>query len=692
MFEKITDQVGTLARITLADIFDNKQLPNDVNNEIRELINNTSYRQYSMRNSMRNAEDLIKRADITLSLKLLEEIAIKQVQINYIGTNITNMIAGTIYDTAEDLTTLTDDTQKNIIHSMLNVGWCTSTMGAASFKKAIFFNNVIKGASFLNKFKKLDISKGNTNGMVFERVKELELELMENRFDNTIAIKVKDAERDTEAIIVLTNRHTWKKVRKTVSKTMDLFEGLTPAGMETPFYNKIKFLFEKLGNTTSNDNTAWQETFISAVQDTERTKQKAIMELEKLLEYTRKERVSEIQRHISSLKSSIKGYEDNIRKCYEEQRDAEGQLLRIEDDPELKAKIIEAMEYSQKSKLISKMNIQAQNKTIQVVIDAPIRYFDPEYAKALYRNMTSDGEISKKSDKKIFKELFKGLFIDDKYTLCCSTVINVMLYSDRSSNRPIDFAVNRKTEQEVTYLTQPHLNGYSCFGNNKIEAYKACEKFDLLGLLTVFTTSAQNLNLTDSTVFSHFREQLLSYGATKKTIKNNETGEMFSFNEFYYNNIQTVYKSPKTKVARANYERDLTDEEYTHLLKALKALKTVIVRPMVGLNMIRRLYEIGATTNGDAGSGNFYMNADRQNHTIQLLYDGDMDVVYASKSTKEYFDLYNEHLSTNSDKVPNFYTALLDDYHGRTETNEETTQPVDEAVAEAVAEELAMPF
>ena len=118
MFEKITDQVGTLARITLADIFDNKQLPNDVNNEIRELINNTPYRQYNMRNSMRNTEDLIKRPDITLSLKLLEEIAVKQVQINYVGTNITNMIAGTHYDTTEDLTTMSDEAQRNLIHSV----------------------------------------------------------------------------------------------------------------------------------------------------------------------------------------------------------------------------------------------------------------------------------------------------------------------------------------------------------------------------------------------------------------------------------------------------------------------------------------------------------------------------------------------------------------------------------------------
>lgn len=690
MFEKITDQVGTLARITLADIFDNKQLPNDVNNEIRELINNTSYRQYNMRNSMRSAEDLIKRADITLSLKLLEEIAVKQVQINYVGTNITNMIAGTHYDTTEDLTTMSDEAQRNLIHSILNVGWISGAMGTASFKKAIFFNNIIKGASFLNKFKKLDVSKANVNGMVFERVKELELELMENRFDNTIVIRIRDAERDTEAIMVLTNRHTWKKVRKTVSKTIDLFKDLIPEGLDTPFVNKIKFLFEKLGNITSNDNTVWQETFISAVQDSERTKQKAVMELEKLLEYTRKERISEIQRNINSLRSSIESYEKNIRKCYEEQRDAEGQLLRIEDDPELKAKVIEAMEYAQKSKLITKLNIQAQYKTIQTIIDAPIRYFDPEYAKALYKNLREDGEISKKSDKKIFKELFKGLFIEDKYTLFCSTVIDVLLYAGRNTNRPIDFNVNRKSENEVTYLTQPHLNGYSCFGNNKIEAYKACEKFDLLGLLTVFTTSAQNLNLTDSTVFNHFRDQLLHYGAAKKTIRNNETGEMFSFNDFYYNNIQTTYKSPKTKTARANYDRDLTDEEYTHLLKALKALKRIIVRPTVGLNMVRRLYEIGASTSGDAGSGNFYMNADRQDLAIQLMFDDEEQVVYASKGAKAYFDMYDENVSENSDAVPYFFTTLLDEYHNATETNEETA--ISQETAEAVAEELAMPF
>ena len=165
---------------------------------------------------------------------------------------------------------------------------------------------------------------------------------------------------------------------------------------------------------------------------------------------------------------------------------------------------------------------------------------------------------------------------------------------------------------------------------------------------------------------------------------------MFSFNEFYYNNIQTTYKSPKTKTARANYDRDLTDEEYTHLLKALKALKRIIVRPMVGLNMIRRLYEIGASTNGDAGSGNFYMNADRQDLAIQLMFDDEEQVVYASKGTKAYFDMYDENVSENSDAVPYFFTTLLDEYHSATETNEETA--ISQETAEAVAEELAMPF
>lgn len=703
MFEKIPDQVGTLNRVMLAEIFDNRQLTAEVNNEIRELINNTPYRQYNMRNSTRNAEDLIKRADITLSLKLLEEIAIEQIQLNYIGTNITNMVAGTIYDTTEDLTTLSDNEQKHLIQTMLNTGWCTSVMGSASYKKALIFNNVIKGASFLNKFKKLDITKGNTDDLTFERMKNLELDLMENRFDNTIVVKVTNTVRNTEFIVVLTNRHTWKKVRKMTSKIIDLYPNIIPEAVDETFFNKIKFLFEKLGTTTTNDNTAWQETFIATTQDPERTKQKAIMELEKLLEYTRNDRMNEIKRNINSLKQSIAQYEDKIRNCYEEARISEGQLLRLEDDPELKGKVLEALEYAQKSKLITKMNIRAQEKCLRILVDAPIRYFDPEYAKALYKNLRTDTDIVKKGDRKVFKQLFKELFIDDKYTLYCSTEIDVYLYCGRSSSRPVDFSVNRKTEDELTYLAQPHLNGYACFGNNKIEAYKACEKYDLLGLLTVFTTSAQNFNLTDSTVFSYFRDQIAHYGAAKKTIKNNETGEMFSFNEYYYNNVEDTYKSPKTKITKARYERELTDEEITHLLKALRALKRIIIKPLPGLQLVKRLYEINATTSGDAGLGNFYINADNQNKTIQLMYDDESSIVYASKGSQEYYDFYDNAIFEGSDTASYCYTELLDEYHNTTETNEEkpneeepviSRDRIDTVIEEVanVTAEMPMPF
>ena len=80
------------------------------------------------------------------------------------------------------------------------------------------------------------------------------------------------------------------------------------------------------------------------------------------------------------------------------------------------------------------------------------------------------------------------------------------------------------------------------------------------------------------------------------------------------------------------------------------------------------------------------------NRGIQLAlddFDDEEQVVYASKGTKAYFDMYDENVSENSDAVPYFFTTLLDEYHSATETNEEA---VNEAVVEAVAEELAMPF
>lgn len=678
MFELQPEKVGSLDAITLENIFDDKQLDSILTTEIEDLLNNVDGFMYFTKNTIKESRQLIRRQDISLSLRLLEELCVstKGVQIGYIGLNIDNALGFTDYRSIlkEDMKKLNETTTVNIIKNIIDVCGILNTLSAvrsSSYRKNIVFINTLKGASFLTKFKELDFSKYNINEVTFERLKDIELELMENRFDNTTVLRM-NYQDECESIIVLTNRYTWQKIRKTVSKVFDFFPNIAASNVDQAFLNKVKFLFEKLGTTTTNDNTAWQETLFSILKDKKRMIQRDLIKLEQLLENTWKERQRTIQATIRNNKASIESCTTKIEQLYALIRADEGKLLRLEKDPELKEKIQEALEYANKSKLISKLGIIPEDKKLELVIDAPIRYYDPEYAKVMYKNM-STGTYSKNDDITVLKELFKETFIENKYTLYCSTLIDITLYNSNNGQSPISFYIKNATENKGTYLLQPHLNGYACLGNNKIEALKACEQLDILGLLTVFTTSAQNFNLTDSTVFNHFREKLLGNANKKKTFKNNETGEMFSFDEYYAEKTKKSYKNAKTISAIEKYDnRRLTTEEIEHLLKALKSLKTLLITGKAGLQLMQQLGKTDLKAEGIACIMSFYNTANINNNCIKFTVMNNKPIVNGERLEHSYYEIYDELLTTGNNNITLSFTEILDNFHN-VETNEEKT-------------------
>lgn len=669
MFEKLTETNSyTLEYIDfISTIFDNKSIAPDIHTSVSELMMSSEYRNYVAYNTRNGTDRLIKRPDITISMNLLKEISTRLVQFYYTGVNIPLAISPETFNTSqEELQNAGNNFIANMLSEILTSGTIMSCCSNNPYMGSIAFANVIKGASFLSKLKNIDLTKGNSNRFEYKRLKELELELIENKYDNTMVIEILDKSTGKKAICTLTNKHSWKKVRKMTSKIIDLFPEIIIQETKEEYKNKIKTLFNSLG-VDGNDNTLWQETLLDILQDNERIAQKQTIALEKLLEFSRKEEMRSIQRRIVSLREQISNHHEEIEIAYKNMRTEEGKLLRVEHDPELKEKILEAFDYINKSKLINNIVIKPEENSIYGCINAPIRYFDPTYAKALYKNISGTGNRNKHDDMKAFKELFSKLFIEDKYTLYCSTCFRVTLYRT-GENTPMSYRIQQRDTNELQYMGQPHLDGYSCLGNNKITAQKACNELDVLGLLTVLTTSAQNFNLTDSTVFNHFRDRLLSYDANKKTLRDNETGEWFSFNDLYNKIVLNIeFKTKEAQEAKTNYQNaDLEDNDIKYIIKALKSIGTLYVTSVPAKRIAIALSNSSEATTlkGNAGNSSFYAVA--AGKTIKLTFEN--NILNAEVIDENYFNFYDTLIYEGDDRQALCYTDLLDNYHKTEET------------------------
>lgn len=693
MFERRQDSNNSIAleSITFGTLFDDKQLEPDINTELTEL-NRSSYREYTTSNTRYSADNLLRRPDITISFKLLKEISKQGIALYYNGLNMPLTLSTNTFEmSAENLRNAPESTIKSILESILAPYHITSCIASGDNTGGLCFINAIKGASFLTKLKGIDETKANNERFTYRRLKDLELTLIENRFDNTLVYEVIDISNLRKMVCVLTNKHSWKKVRTTVSKVFELYPETLVEDVDENYRNKIKTLFESLGETT-NDNSAWQETILSILQDESRTNQKQKAALEQLLEYSKQEEINNIKREINRCKERINNYFSDIEQANAHMRRYEGRLLRMEQDPELKGSIQEAIEYANKSKLITDFKIEPRNKTIQFKINAPIRYFDPEYAKALFRNLVDSGNYKRHNDLKVFKEMFSKLFLEDKYTLYCTTLVQMLLYT--SEDTPLTYRLEQRgNTSEMAYMGQPHLDGYNCLGNNKIEAKKACNDFDMLGLMTVLTTSAQNFNLTDSAVFGHFKEQIMYYTPSKKTIRDNETGEWYSFDDLYNKAETALFKTAEGKQTKQKYTNTaIEDEDIEHLTKALKALGTLYTTSYLAKTIaIHTRSKDGTTLAGRSGTESFYTSARQNEVYVKLEYSN--GILTASAGDTEYFAFYDSLLFEGDSRSSNCFTDLLDNLHQQENTTDETTnRTVYTANENGQAVEIPMPF
>lgn len=689
--------------ISIEKVFDN-EIPNYLDSS---LYNYGNYSGYLYTENTRASEpEVVKRPDALITLRLFKEITGKETTIGYAGLNFENSIAYN-YNNYLNQNEYTEEMKINLIKSCFIKGNHITT-GVFSDRVGIKFFNVIKGSSLITKLKEnfkeqftFDTRDGNVIHSI-TRLKDLEMNLIENRYDNVFAFLYTQEDNydgETRSVIcVVVNKYSWFKYRKTLSLIPEIVPDIIPNN-DDQYQNDILELLKAFGEK-GPDNTKWKEKLKDILGNPERIKEKIQNQIQQLIANTKDKKIKIVKKQVEIINNNIENAYKRLQEYYNEKRVKEGELLVTDKDPETEQMIKDCLDYIEKCNFIEKYEIKPENNTIRFIVNAPIKYFDPEYAKKIYSNLSNiingTNVPQNKITKAAFIELFENLFIKDKYTLYCTSILDIYLYPDNSSH-PLAYEVRSfrySNEDKYKYLGQPHLANYSCLGDNRIEMSKACELGDMLGILTVFTTSAQNFNLTDSAVLRTFIDDITYHNSDKVTIKDNSTGEFISFDNLKQNIENETNKKYK----------ELSTEQINYLRKALYAYNKLYVPEEVALAILKTVEDgVTVTKSGHEYEANrttvLTTNTQNNTRTINMhILNLDYYTVAESHENDESFTKYdftrflNEYEQTAEENITTEVTPVYTVTTTDPTTNEVTTYTRYEPTPTEVTTQPRMPF
>lgn len=365
----------------------------------------------------------------------------------------------------------------------------------------------------------------NNYPVIIKRRKDIEMKLQQHRFDENYVISIKGSEGDLQ-IICYTNTWNWLKHRQLVSSIAEVDS--------EKFENKddLKEILRGYGDTTQN-TTLFAENIKKILNNndiSERLKQTVFKNLLKQIAQNEKNKAN---RDIINIKEKIREYEEYLERSYRNLETYEKNNLFAESKTQ---KVEESLnlfwEFITKCKEIK--NTRISNNEIKLYIDSPIVYFDEVFAKkfeeklkdtktndTLSFNFNNNGYLVNG-----FLELFHKIFITQELTMLTSTEIKIKFDSET-----ISWGAGYVSTENRTYLGQPHLTEYNCFGNNKTQILKAFKEYDFVTVLGIMLTSTKNFNLTDSAVFSRFLNNLRAQDYDKPSFLEETTGKLYSFKD-----------------------------------------------------------------------------------------------------------------------------------------------------------------
>ena len=138
-------------------------------------------------------------------------------------------------------------------------------------------------------------------------------------------------------------------------------------------------------------------------------------------------------------------------------------------------------------------------------------------------NASNDNYITQYSVEK----LYRALFLEDRYTLYISSVIEMNFINNT--------VINCNYEVGLTGIPNPHFTEYRCWGSYAPIIQQAMQRNDFVSATLAVKAAIANLNFTDAVVMSALAEKLSSttnnaYNSVP-AVKDEETGELMTINQ-----------------------------------------------------------------------------------------------------------------------------------------------------------------
>ena len=230
--------------------------------------------------------------------------------------------------------------------------------------------------------------------------------------------------------------------------------------------------------------------------------------IEKAFKYQDKQLIEKYNNDIQNAKISIRSSSNALRNAISDLQEAQKKLFYLENQINT-YDYTEVVEYLMQHPYIKKIEPFSNAAKLDLTIEAPILYYDEEYARML--------EL-----KPWWMDLVKEVFLERKYTLWtrCKLQLNLT-----------NFQIQPETTATDDHLIgHPHVDRYACLGNHDEAIQDWLLNKDYIGCIEQIVAMAFNLNFTDGTVINALWETLDDY-SDATTFQVTGTDEFISLRE-----------------------------------------------------------------------------------------------------------------------------------------------------------------
>ena len=222
--------------------------------------------------------------------------------------------------------------------------------------------------------------------------------------------------------------------------------------------------------------------------------------------------IREVETELRDIDDQIESMNLEFSRYLERRESACIRLLGLERKKQEGGEPHEILDYFLANKKLYLVN--TNNTEMTFCVKDYITYFDEdaatEYIKNhhgyFYKYCSDDGVTIQEME-----ELLMKIFVDQEIRIRVCAAYRFRLNGTVSGVS--NFSFDRSFG---TYIPNPHIQGYACLGNYRMEINNAMQKHDYIYALEQCIASAKSLNFHDSVVMEYFSEDLTKYAGTNR--------------------------------------------------------------------------------------------------------------------------------------------------------------------------------